>query len=201
MQKPILQSSAVALAAMLVIAGHACASAPQPVAGTSGGGSEAEHHRDTHHMHYNHVAAFVGGTTLNKGGTHFTLGGDYVRYLPHHPRLGIGAFGEAIFAEHTEWAIGALLVYRVVEQLGIRVGPGLEILQEEAVEHPTSKSASAAAPLAEHETRTKAEFLFRIGVGYDLELGGVSITPTIDFDIIRGSSDAFVWGINVGTGF
>ena len=49
-------------------------------------------------------------------------------------------------------------------------------------------------------TKTKAEFLIRIGAGYSIHLGDFSIDPSVDLDFLR-SSTTLVWGINFGLGF
>ena len=54
------------------------------------------------HYHPNHFAIFTGATTEleDDKDTHFTLGVDYVRRFTESGLLGIGVFGEVIFAKH-----------------------------------------------------------------------------------------------------
>jgi hypothetical protein len=146
-------------------------------------------HKNEHTTHWNHIAVFDGATSkFEKEGTHFTLGLDYIRKFPPSGRWAISIFGEAIFEEHTEWLIGIPLFYRLYDNLWVRTGPGIEILQEEEHDHGETK------------TEIKVEFLWRVGIGYDFEFGKYSIAPSIDVDFGR-STTAVVWGLNFGYGF
>jgi len=68
----------------------------------------------------------------------------------------------------------------------IRSGPGIEFFQEE-IEHTS-------------ETEGKTEFLWRIGVGYKIHIGRFIVDPCVDLDLSR-SSEALVWGVNLGMAF
>lgn len=140
-----------------------------------------------HHFHYNHFAMFAGASyLLQKKETHITLGADYVRNFSPESKFALGIFAEAILAHHTEWIFGAVLIYGVTENLWIRSGPGIEILQEE-LECGCS-------------TKTKTKGLIRLGAGYDFHFSSFTISPSIDFDFLR-SSTTLVWGVNFVTGF
>ena len=142
-----------------------------------------------HIIHNNHIAIFLGGTTFfKKGESHFSVGLDYVYRPDVEKPWAFSLFGEAIFAEHTEYLIGLPVYYGFNNIWWIRAGPGLEIIQEE--EHHGDVV----------ETKTEVEFLVRIGVGYPLHVGAFTITPSLDFDLVR-NNDAIVWGINFGYGF
>jgi hypothetical protein len=150
-----------------------------------------ESHSKKHsaHSHRNHIALFAGATSkFEKEGTHFTLGVDYLRKFPPSGRWAISIFGEAIFEEHTEWLFGMPIFYKIYENLWVRTGPAIEFLQEEEHGHGESKS------------KTKTEFLWRLGVGYDIMFGVFSISPSFDIDFGR-STTAAVWGLNFGYGF
>ena len=156
-----------------------------------GGSESGDSHNLSHtsHPHWNHIAIFTGATSkFEQEGTHFTLGLDYIRKFPPSGCWAISIFGEAIFEEHTEWLFGVPVFYRPYEKLWVRTGPGFEILQEEEHDH------------GENKTETKFEFLWRAGIGYDIEFEKYSISPSIDIDFGR-SSTAAVWGLNFGYGF
>jgi len=140
-----------------------------------------------HHFHHNHVALFTGASTiLKEDNTNFTLGVDYTRYFSPECNFAVGIYTEAIFAHHTEWILGAVLVYEITENFWIHSGPGVEILQED-IGH-TGK------------TESKTEFLFRVGMGYSFHFGRFSAEPSVDLDFVR-SSTTLVWGVNFGMGF
>lgn len=161
---------------------------------------EASAHGETDgHFHLNHIAMFAGATSfLEKEGTHFTLGVDYLRYFTHEQRWGISAFGEVILAEHSEWLFGIPLIYHFGNNLWLRSGPGIEIHQEEKTEkngHEDSGSDQNHAA-----TESKTELVLRIGMGYNIHMATITIAPSLDLDFLR-SSTSLVWGINIGMGF
>ena len=150
-------------------------------------GSKGRELKGEDHFHYNHVAVFGGASSVfEKNGTHFTLGADYIRYFSPESDFAVGAYTEAIFAHHTEWLFGTVLFFGLLDHFWLRAGPGIELLKEE-LECGCS-------------TKTKAEFLIRIGAGYSIHLGNFSIDPSVDLDFLR-SSTTLVYGINFGMGF
>jgi len=150
-------------------------------------GSKGRELKGEHHFHHNHVAIFVGASSVfEKSGTHFTLGADYIRYFSPESDFAIGVYSEAIFDHHTEWVIGTVLFYGLNEHFWLRAGPGIELLQEDLE--------------CGCGTKTKTEFLIRVGAGYSIHLGNISIDPSVDLDFIR-SSTTLVWGVNFGLGF
>jgi hypothetical protein len=139
------------------------------------------------HFHHNHIALFVGASTLlERDHTSFTLGADYIRYFSPESDFAAGVYTEAIFSHHTEWLFGVVFFYGLTEHLWVRTGPGIEILQEDLE--------------CGYATKTKAEFLIRIGAGYSIHFGNFSVDPSIDIDLLR-SSTTLVWGLNFGTAF
>ena len=153
--------------------------------------AQSENHKsnleEEKHFHYNHVAVFIGASSLfERDATYFTLGADYIRYFSPESDFAVGVYSEAIFAHHTEWLFGAVLFYGLTEHLWIRTGPGIEILQEDLE--------------CGCGTETKTEFLIRIGTGYSIHFGMFFIDPSIDIDFLR-SSTTLVWGVNFGMAF
>ena len=152
-------------------------------------GETASSHVNEHAIHWNHIAVFIGATSkFEKEGTHFSIGLDYVRRLPPTTRWDVSVFGEAIFEKHTEWLFGIPLIYWPSHHIWLRTGPGIEILLEEEHHH------------TETITETTVEFLWRLGIGYEIEFGNYVLSPSIDLDFGR-STTAMVWGLNFGYGF
>ena len=147
-----------------------------------------------HHFHPNHIAIFTGATTKleGKNDTDFTLGADYVRRFSKSGLLGIGIFGEAIFADHTEWLFGIPLYLYPLHNFWLRAGPAIEIHEK--------KKKSESAMSGKSKTETDVEFVLRTGLGYDIEVGGFTIAPNLSFDFLR-SKTSMVWGLNFGKGF
>jgi hypothetical protein len=68
--------------------------------------------------------------------------------------------------------------------------PALELAVEESEE----------AQEAEREAKAKAKAIFRIGTGYDFELGKFSIAPNLSIDV-SNEKPSWLWGINIGRAF
>ena len=152
---------------------------------------DSQDHSSEMHMDMNHLAVFVGGTAMmEKKGTYFTLGLDYLRILSTSRKWGAGGFAEVIFTKHPEWVFGALIYYRLVEQFFIRTGPGIEILRHEEIDPECNCT----------NVKSETEFLYRIGLGYSYHKNSLILSPTVDLDFIR-SETAFVFGLNVGFSF
>lgn len=148
---------------------------------------------DTGHASHAHHVAVFGGTTVNleKSGAHATVGLDYVfRLSEGRSPYGVGIFGEAILASHTEWVAGALAYFFPVGGLWFRTGPGMEFVTEE---HEGEGEGSSTLS---HTT----EFLYRVGAGYNFGIGSVILAPSVDLDIVRAHT-TLVIGLNVGYGF
>jgi hypothetical protein len=78
-------------------------------------------------------------------------------------------------------------------------GPGIEFV--EAEEHhsaPVTPVPLSSAASAEDEG--DSEFAFRIGAGYDIPLGRLSLTPLISADFMDGHA-TWVYGAALGVGF
>lgn len=153
-----------------------------------------ESHNEAHgaHFHANHTAIFLGVTAQPKrDNTHFSPGIDYIRSFPPHGDWGVGIFFEVIFAEHTEWVFGVPLFYQAQKNFWLRTGPGIEIFRGDIADLHVNEAG---------ETEPKVKFLYRIGAGYDFHAGNLTISPSLDLDLVR-SAPALVFGINIGKGF
>jgi hypothetical protein len=160
------------------------------------GHPRVQHGHGSHASHRHHLAALIAATSnLDHHHTNFTLGGDYQYRLAS--RWAVGGFGEVIFAEHTEYLFGIPLYFFPTERLWLRTGPGVEFVTESLEEHEEHSAFSSGG---QAPTTTETKFLFRFGVGYNFELGGLTLTPSLDLDLVRNAR-AVVWGLNIGKGF
>ena len=143
-------------------------------------GEKKESHEGSHSEHHHHIAALVGATSnLDSKHTEFTLGGDYHYRLAS--RWAIGGFGEAIFADHTEYLLGVPLYFFPTSSFWLRAGPGVEFAKEPEQNHSRSSSS-------EGHVTSETKFLFRFGAGYNFEVGGLTITPNLDVDLVRSAN-------------
>jgi hypothetical protein len=152
---------------------------------------QSEEHSADAHLDKNHLAVFVGGTSqVEKKGTHFSLGLDYLRGLTESRQWAAGGFAEVIFTKHPEWLFGALLFYQPAGTFWIRTGPGIEFLTHEE----TDPECNCVY------TTSHTEILYRIGVGYSFHTKNLTFAPSVDIDFVR-STTAVVWGLNIGKSF
>ena len=104
-----------------------------------------------------HFSVFLGSSD-NDHGTAFTLGLDYEYRATEF--LGLGGIVEHAFEEID--ATTALLVadLHLTHQFIVQTGPGVEFLHEE----------------------DEAEFVYRVGVLYEWEFGGTTVSPQLHYD-------------------
>jgi hypothetical protein len=140
-------------------------------------------HEETEHPP-NHAALFLGATRSTQlDETDFTLGGDYLRRAGE--RWSVGMFAEAVFAHHTNWVLGPQFRWHLRRKLWIAAEPALELAKEEEEGHEPEREARA---------------IFRIGTGYELEIGRWSLEPNLSVDVSK-EKPAWVFGVSVGRGF
>ena len=159
-----------------------------------------------HHVHSHHLALFGGATTnLEVKHTDPTAGIDYEFRLPFWDNvIGIGIFGEAVFAEHIEFLAGGLIIVHPIAGLKVFAGGGAV-----RVEH-TVQSIPETIPLkiksdrilanGSEETEVKFEPLIRGGIGYDFHFEQFSIGPVVSADYINKNT-LLVYGLSLGIGF
>jgi len=158
-------------------------------------GSHQSQSHDSHTDHRHHAGGLIAATwNFDHHHTDFTVGGDYQFRLS--PRWAVGGFGEVIFADRAEYLAGVPVYFYATKSFWLRAGPGVEFIQSGEEHHEHSSFVSAS----EGPTSTKAEFLFRFGFGYNFEVGGLTIAPTLDVDLVRNNR-ALVWGLAIGKGF
>ena len=116
----------------------------------------------------NRIGLFLGATTKD-GHTGFTIGLEYERRLSE--LIGVGAVAEA--TPNGREFVGAVPVFfHPVGGLAFSIGPGFSV--EDGHAH----------------------FLVRFGVGWDFELpAGLSLAPTVSYDLTEGAEDAVVYGV------
>ena len=125
--------------------------------------------------HRNSVKLFLGNTHTSEDENAFSMGLSYEYRIV--PLIGVGALAEYAAGDIESWILGAPLTLHPYRGLSLVAMPGAEI--------------------DEHDTN----FLFRLGIGYDFELGrGWSIAPEFNADFVDSEID-YVFGVSLGYGF
>lgn len=119
-----------------------------------------------------------------------TVGGDYeFRFVR---QFGVMATGEYVGGGFREDLFAFTGVVHPKKGLKLQAGPGFE---RELNRHEPAGAESEAV----HHEATRA--LFRIGGGYDIEVGKhMTIGPDIAVDFLKGEK-VFVYGVTIGFGF
>ncbi len=140
---------------------------------TTPGGDDP--HAKTHH-HNRHAALFI-GQTRHHGHNTFTLGGDVAyRFKAFHHRLSGGAFIDATFGDSQHTIVGPALFIHPLSHLKVMVAPAVEF------------------------KKGHSHTIFRAGIGYDVSVGGLALTPAYNIDFIGGEA-VQVYGLTLGIGF
>lgn len=122
----------------------------------------------------NRVELFL-GNTHEEGENSFSTGLSYEYRF--HEFLGVGGLVEFAGMNAREWVFAIPLSIHPYKGLCFTLAPGLELPKED-----------------------KNEFLFRVGVAYEFEIGRWSITPEFNVDFV-GGEEALVYGLSFGYGF
>jgi len=126
------------------------------------------------------VGLFLGATTSfldsSPDETNFTLAGEYEHRGAGWGKWGLAGVVELIFANEVEAIILPLAYLHFTPAFFARGGMGLEIAR------------------GEEDTKREAHFIVRLGLGYEISVGGYKIIPSIDFDAIR-SDPATAYGL------
>lgn len=138
-----------------------------------------------YNKHFSHQAALFTGVTssLVNPEPHFTLGVNYKYTHRSWENWCISAMAEMIFEEHKEWLIVIPVVYKANEHVWLRFGVGAELVQNDEGELTISNMP-----------------LVRLGGGYDFHWKFLTISPSIDIDIVR-RHPSLVAGLNIGYAF
>jgi hypothetical protein len=146
--------------------------------------TDDKHNESTHHR--NHIAIYDGAITNFKHDvTSYTLGLDYEYNMEH---IGVGIFGELIFAEETEILTGLLASYKM---------GNLKLLTGPFVEFAKSHDAHATS----HDEKYHHKFGARVGLAYNFHVKKITISPGISTDYIEGGIWALTYGVGLGFGF
>ncbi len=139
---------------------------------------------DYNKHHFHHVALFSGSTSwLDNSEHYFTLAGEYMYSPRNWDRWSLSAITEIIFKEHYEFVIAFPAVYRANEHVWLRFGLGAEFVRDNTDKLIVNK-----------------EPLIRIGGGYDFHWKFLTLSPTMDIDIVRNHPAAVI-GLNIGYAF
>ena len=149
---------------------------------------EAEH--GEHEFHRHHISIFLGITDgevereihTEEGILRFveddeegTIGLDYEYRLSK--RWGVGALVDYAGGDFRTWVWGVAGVWHATRGLKLFVAPGVE-----------------------HRGGEGEDFLTRLGIMYDFEVGNFTIAPAFNVDIV-GREETLVYGVNIGHGF
>ena len=136
--------------------------------------ADAEETEHQGHHHKNHFGVFV-GLTHERRENGFALGVDYARRL--NESFSIGAFAERTWGDFNFDVYGVSVAYHV-DKWTWAIGPGIE------------------------DSRLGNERLWRLGVGYSIELDerGTILTPNFYIDVVDGEQ-VYGLGVALGRGF
>lgn len=177
-----LQRTIIALRVSVALS----AIAPTPLLG------QEDHADEDHHLHHNHIALFVGGTTpldsASGGATSFTLGADYERRIT--PVLGALLLVDFAIGDHKRAALfGAMFAVRPIEPLRITVGTGFELVDKDVTSGGTTT------------TKKKAFFVIPTRASYEFHVGKLTLAPTFGMDFVGETKTNIVYGLSLGYGF
>ena len=160
-----------------------CGLLAAPLTGQEHGESGTQ---QAHAEHANHAGLFVGAAShLHTDETGIAIGLEYARRLAH--RVYLDVFAEYASSKlERDFIVGIPLEVVPVGGLSLSAGPGIEFLSVEDEETGTEES--------------ETEFLLRLGAGYYLSLGRLTLRPTFNADY-AGGHWTLVYGATLGVPF
>ena len=120
----------------------------------------------------NHAQLYLGFTS--NGSTEFTAGARFSRHTGDRG-LALAGFTEIIFADDTQFLLGALLQYHTRGRLVLEAGPGVAF-------------------------NGGSDFFFRFGAGWGFRPVGLTIEPRVTLDFIHGGT-RLGYGVALGRRF
>lgn len=90
--------------------------------------------------------------------------------------VSVGVLGEYAFGDINEWTFGLPVKFKIGEGWKLTTMPGVE------------------------RAHGESKFLFRVGVGYEFEMNGSSLTPELNVDFVDGET-VFIVGATIGFAF
>jgi hypothetical protein len=132
------------------------------------------------------VLSLILGGTSTRDEDAFTVGLDFEHRV--HPLLGMGAVVEYSVDDIDALALIGVLDLHIWRGLAIQTGPGLEFVGEEEVEDGRTLSVN------------RREFLYRVGLIYEFEIGELLVIPQVHYDYSTGD-DSVVYATAFGFTF
>lgn len=132
-----------------------------------------EHHHWQQSPH--HLSLLVATTNTDEHGDAFTLGVDYEYRV--NDFLGIGLVAEYAFGDIEAFTYLAVADLHITNNFIAQVGPGVEFFDGEEI------------PVA------------RVGLLYEFELSGFTLSPQLHYDYHHDHDDAIVAGLAFGIAF
>ena len=143
-----------------------------PIAEAKGAANGAAHHWETSP---HHLSALIGTTYTKECGNAFTLGIDYEYRLSDF--LGVGFVAEYAFEDLDAYTYLLVADLHITNNFIAQIGPGVEF-------HSGHKMEVA-----------------RIGLLYEFEVSGFTVSPQLHYDYHRNHKSAVVAGLAVGMSF
>jgi hypothetical protein len=132
------------------------------------------------------VLSLILGGTSDRDENVFTVGLDFEHRV--HPLLGVGAVIEYATDDIDALTLIGALDFHLWRGLAIQTGPGVEFVGEEEEEAGRTTSSN------------RREFVYRVGVVYEFEIGKLLVTPQVHYDYSTGN-DAVVYATALGFKF
>jgi hypothetical protein len=187
-----------------LVPGMASAQEPTEPAGQA---EPVEHAEEFEHDHKNSLGFLVANTYEAEGDVNiFTIGGEYQRSLTERFAIqGVFEYGP----DPNAWVFVAPFVFKVVKELEVFAGPGLEHLSRRPEHHSEVEEIEMHGPEAPAEPPEEEDvdnlFLFRVGTGYHVPLNErFFLVPHVALDFVDEEHEvakAVVYGVTIGFGF
>jgi hypothetical protein len=116
----------------------------------------------------------------------FTIGLDFEHRI--HRYLGVGAVIEYATDDIDAVTLLGVADLHLWRGLAIQTGPGVEFVGEEEEENGRTT------------TNNRREFVYRVGVVYEFDVGKFLVMPQVHYDYSTGA-DAVIYGLAFGFGF
>jgi len=132
------------------------------------------------------VVSLVLGGSSNKDENAFAVGLDFEHRV--HPLLGVGAVVEYAAGDIDAVSLLGVVDLHLWKGLAIQTGPGVEFVREEEEVGEGTTSVN------------RTEFLYRVGLVYEFEIGRLLVIPQVHYDYSSGK-DSVVYATALGFKF
>jgi hypothetical protein len=133
----------------------------------------------------NVLSLLLGGTSDDDESA-FTVGLDFEHRI--HPLLGVGAVVDYATDDIDAVSLFGVLDFHLWKGLAIQTGPGVEFVGEEEEEEAGTISVN------------RREFVYRVGLVYEFEIGKLLVIPQVHYDYSSGK-DSVVYATGIGFKF